>query len=146
MMRLYFAYGSNMHRARLEERVGPVAESLGHAVLEGYVHSFSHKGRDGSGKGNIEVATGELVRGVLYRMTTDQVALLDPYEGGYDMAEVQVDSADGKHRFEAYTYIAIKDAEGLLPREFYVAHYLRGMQENGFPQSYIDRICRQAKS
>ncbi len=135
-----------MHRARLEERVGPIVESLGHVVLHGFLHSFSHKGRDGSGKGNIEEAEGELVRGVLYRMTPAQVALLDPFEGGYTATEVQVESADGKHRFEAYTYIAVKDAEGLLPQEFYVAHYLSGMQENGFPQTYIDRICRQAKS
>lgn len=143
-MRLYFAFGSNMSRQRLVERVGKV-ESLGHTTLAGHIHSFSHQGSDGSGKGNIEPAPGALVRGVLYRMQHPQVELLHPYEGGYEMIDVRVRSACGIQEYRAYTYMAPKDADWLLPRDFYVEHYLRGMEENRFPQSYVDFICEQAR-
>ncbi len=133
-----------MDRDRLEERVGTVVEDLGHAILDGYSHSFSHRGRDGSGKGNIEPHDGDRVRGVLYRLTQEQAELLDPYEGGYDMLQVSVTSPVTKQDWLAYTYMAPKDTDELLPRDFYLEHYLRGMQANRFPQSYIDSIRRQA--
>jgi gamma-glutamylcyclotransferase len=144
-MRLYLAYGSNMHRDRLEERVGRVEEMLGQVLLHGYSHSFSHQGLDGSGKGNIEPWEDGLVRGVLYRFTQRQTELLHPYEGGYDMLEATVTSPSGEHDWDAYTYMAPKDVVEVLPRDFYLEHYLRGMQANGFPQSYIDSILGQAK-
>ncbi len=143
-MCLYLAYGSNMDRVRLEERVGPVAETFGHVLLHAHTHSFSHRGRDGSGKGNIEPHGTELVRGVLYRLSIGQTELLAPYEGGYEKLDVQVKSPSGEHAWEAYTYMATKDTGELLPRDFYLEHYLRGMQANRFPQSYIDFIYRQA--
>ena len=133
-----------MSQRRLSERVG-VVESLGHAILSAYVHSFSHQGRDGSGKGNIEPRDGAEVSGVLYRLSQSQVELLHPYEGGYEMVDVQVKSTNGSHRWQAYTYIAPKDADWLLPHDFYLEHYLYGMQENRFPQSYIDLILEQAR-
>lgn len=143
-MRLYFAYGSNMDRVRLEERVGRVEETLGHVLLPGHAHSFSHRGRDGSAKGNIEPLGDGLVRGVLYRLMQGQTELLHPYEGGYDVLRVQVKSPSSVQEWQAYTYMASKDAGELLPEEFYLEHYLRGMRANDFPQSYIDFICRQA--
>ncbi|MCP4446687.1 MAG: gamma-glutamylcyclotransferase [Myxococcales bacterium] len=143
-MRLYFAFGSNMSRRRLEGRVGSV-ESEGHTLLASHVHSFSHLGRDGSGKGNIEPAVGHQVEGVLYRLQAGQVDLLQQFEGGYSMIDVQVSSPCGEQCWQAYTYMAPKDADWLLPQDFYLEHYLHGMQENRFPQSYIDLITEQAR-
>jgi len=142
-MRFYFAYGSNMSRERLEERTG-IAECIGHTLLDDYVHSFSHRGADGTAKGNIEPASGHLVRGVLYRLHRKQIELLQPYEGGYEALDVKVVSPGGGEVWDAYTYMAPKDADGLLPREFYVAHYQRGMEQHQFPLDYIERILRQA--
>ena len=133
-----------MDRDRLEERVGTVVEELGHTILNGYSHSFSHRGSDGSGKGNIEPQDGDLVRGVLYGITQEQTELLTPFEGGYEMVQVSVTSPTVKQDWQAYTYMAPKDSDELLPRDFYLEHYLRGMQANRFPQSYIDSIRRQA--
>jgi hypothetical protein len=133
-----------MSRARLEERTGQV-ESLGHAVLDAHAHSFSHRGRDGSGKGNIEPAPGQRVMGVVYRLGLEQVDLLHRYEGGYEIVDVRVSAMSGQQHWQAYTYMAPKDDDGLLPLEFYLAHYLQGMQENQFPESYIEFIRRQAR-
>ena len=133
-----------MSRARLEERVGTVAEVLGHALLAAHAHSFSHRGSDGSGKGNIEPADNGLVRGVVYSLTKQQSERLHSYEGGYEILQIRVNSSCGERAWETYTYMASKDAGELLPLDFYLAHYLRGMQENRFPQSYIDFIYQQA--
>lgn len=132
-----------MSQERLQERTGAV-EHIGQAVLDAHLHSFSHRGRDGTGKGNIEPAPGAAVRGVLYRLRLDQVELLHPYEGGYDMIDIEVSCHTGQQSWSAYTYMAPKDGDDLLPQDFYIEHYLRGMQENRFPQSYIDLIFRQA--
>ena len=61
----YFAYGSNMSRARLQERV-PEARSLGRAQLPGFGLRWNKPGRDDSGKANIVPAEAEIVWGVLY--------------------------------------------------------------------------------
>lgn len=132
-----------MSRMRLEERTG-VVESLGPVVLENHAHDFSHHGRDGTAKGNIEVALGELVRGVLYRLRLKQVELLHPFEGGYNQIDVQVRTSCGAQEWRAYTYMAPKDADDLLPQDSYLEHYLRGMKENQFPLSYVEFIRRQA--
>ncbi len=132
-----------MSRTRLEERTG-VVESLGPVVLDDHAHDFSHHGQDGTAKGNIEAALGESVRGVLYRLRAPQVDLLHPFEGGYDKIDVRVRTTCGAQQWHAYSYMAPKDADGLLPHDSYLEHYLRGMQENQFPQSYVEFIRRQA--
>ena len=46
---LYFAYGSNLHPARLAART-PSCHALGRAVLARHVLRFHKRGRDGSAK------------------------------------------------------------------------------------------------
>lgn len=75
---LYFAYGSNMLLARIEERLGTV-ERVGVYKLVGWRLDFSAGWFQGVG--NLRQSIGSVVEGVLYRLTPDQIRRLDGYEG-----------------------------------------------------------------
>lgn len=73
-MTLYFAYGSNMHRAAMQARC-PAARAVGPARLDG--HAF-FIGVDGWG--SVRRASGKTVHGVLWRLTPRDMAALHAYE------------------------------------------------------------------
>lgn len=134
-----------MSRARLEERTGEVVHH-GHALLRGYTHNFDHRGKDGTGKGNIEETTGSLVRGVLYQLNGEQQALLEPFESGYQCRMVHIEVAASGKSLSAYTYVSETKVAGLFPIAQYLQHYMQGMEENGFPLTYIEVIRKQAQA
>ena len=82
-MTLYFAYGSNMNRAAMARRC-PAARAVGTAILEG--HRF-FVGIDGWG--SVKPSAGGTVHGVLWRLTSRDIAALHAYEllhqGLYDV-------------------------------------------------------------
>lgn len=133
-----------MSRSRLQARTGGVVHH-GRALLEDFVHCFNHRGKDGTAKGNIKEAMGSIVHGVVYELSDEQVLLLEPYEGGYEVLPVQIELVVARQRISAYTYISERSTEGLQPLVSYVEHYMSGMVENEFPQAYVKSIRRQAK-
>lgn len=133
----YFAYGSNMRRARLEARVGDVIDR-GWVTLHHYRHSFQKLGSDGTAKGTIVTATEQKVHGVLYEIDDGQVGVLTECEGGYRRIDVDLDGA------AAITFEALRLVEGLQPTDDYLEHYFAGMTEHGLPVDYIEIIRRQS--
>ncbi|RDV05469.1 gamma-glutamylcyclotransferase family protein [Undibacter mobilis] len=73
-MTLYFAYGSNMHRAAMMARC-PGARALGPARLDGCEFFI---GLDGWA--SVRRAPGKTVHGVLWRLTPRDMAALHAYE------------------------------------------------------------------
>ena len=136
----YFAYGSNMSRARLEARVGSVVV-LGRGRLEAYRHRFSKHGRDGTAKGNIERAPGAEVWGVIYDLDEGQHETLIHYESGYRQTWLEVRNDHGDliriTSFEAHRIVS-----GLCPTAEYLAHYVTGMREHDLPRHYRAEILR----
>jgi cation transport regulator ChaC len=141
----YFAYGSNMSRLRLQARTGAVVHH-GRALLQGYRHHFTHRGRDGTGKGNIGRSVGHAVHGVLYELSDHQVRQLASYEGGYEVREVELDLVRPGWRVTAYTYVSEIRTHGLRPLPSYLEHYFSGIAENEIPRAYSEIIRRQANS
>jgi hypothetical protein len=139
---IYFAYGSNMWRRRLEDRIGAV-DTLGHATLHGYVHAFAKLGVDGTGKGTIIPAPAGRVEGVAYRIDDAQLARLREFEPGYRAIDVRVTTALGS--LAALTFQAIQLFPDLRPTPGYVGHYLAGMTEHAFPRAYVDSILDAAR-
>ncbi len=138
MIRFYFAYGSNMKRARLEERVGTVTDH-GMATLKDYRIAFNKKSRnDGTGKANILPAEREDVLGVLFEMSENQIKTLDKHEGGYLKVHKAVEF--GGEIIEAQTYVASENMinDSLLPDTEYLGLLIAGAKEHGFPQEYQD--------
>lgn len=134
---LYFAYGSNMHRKRLVERVGAVRDH-GHALLGRYRHEFAKRGQDGTGKGTLRRDNCAVVHGVVYSLSDSQFLLLAKIEGGYAAGPVELPGT------RAQTFFAERPASGLAPTREYLAHYVAGMKEHGFPEEYVRFILEQA--
>lgn len=132
-MPLYFAYGSNMSRARLEARLGAVGD-LGWATLREHEHSFDKRGHDGSGKGHIARVAGSVVHGVLYELTLGQMVMLDRFEYGYRRGPIAATGNRARCVFTTvHTYYPLARVPRLVPTLEYLGHYLRGIAEHGLP-------------
>ena len=112
-MTLYFAYGSNMDRSAMRYRC-PGARAMGPAVLDD--HRF-FVGIDGWG--SVSASRGEVVHGVLWRLTPRDIAALHAYEllhrGLYDVRYLPVrHKAPGAtaRKHEARRYHAASAATG----------------------------------
>lgn len=138
---LYFGYGSNMPKARIEARLGHV-ERLGAAWLPGWRLAFHKRGADGSGKCDA-VPThhpGDRLWGALDRLTEDQMEGLDRIEQGYDRRTVEVRFEEGSRT--AGLYVAREDRidPELRPWRWYKELVLAGAREIGLPADYTASI------
>ena len=140
---LYFAYGSNMHTRRLQQRT-PSACKAGTGFVTGRRLAFHKVSHDGSGKCDIEATTSatEKVYGVLFTIARSEKAALDRVEGlgiGYDEAIFTVHKTDGTE-VKALAYIATATDPAMRPYEWYKALVVAGAIEHGLPQEHIERI------
>jgi len=162
----YFAYGSNLHPARLADRV-PSACLLTTASCPGRRLAWHKLGRDGSGKcdapivaaapglcGAESAATGphgvgDLARiyGAVYRLSPADLSRLDIIEGcgsGYRRITLEVETDGGL--LEVTTYVALRshiDA-ALRPFHWYKQLVLEGARFHGFPAGYVQQIAATA--
>lgn len=105
---LYFAYGSNMSVARLENRVSSV-QVITIARLDNHQLRFHKRSRDGSGKCNAKCVgdAADTVYGVLFEMTVSKKRLLDENEGlgnGYGQKDISVIASNGETLTAQYYY------------------------------------------
>ena len=140
---LYFGYGSNMPKAIIEGRVGP-CERIGVAYITGFTLRFHKESAiDHSGKCDA-YRTGDpedMIWGSLDRLTADQIARLDAFEGpGY--CRKTVSATLGDRAVKAHLYIAKPEAvnPGLPPLASYKRCVLAGARELNLPKEYIDAI------
>jgi gamma-glutamylcyclotransferase (GGCT)/AIG2-like uncharacterized protein YtfP len=128
---LYFAYGSNMSQERLEQRIGPVKKT-GTVAVHYYRLSFNC-GMPERRFINI-VNTGlwqDVVEGVLYELTPEQLQRLNTFEGYPGCYQkLVIETTAG----EAYTYICLnpqyKPHPTVAPSEEYITHIMQGCKEN----------------
>ena len=136
--RLYFAYGSNMHPGRMRSRLA-ASVPRGVACLANYRLAFHKRGRDGSGKGDIIVAAGAEVWGVVYELEAEHVAVLDRIEGvDYTRETLQVRRHSDGNELSALVYRARAGAivAGLQPFNWYLDFLLHGAAHHGLPEHY----------
>jgi len=118
----YFAYGSNMDEKQMNNRC-PESSLVGIATLEGYRLGFTRyaQSRNG-GVADIVSAPDSSVWGLVYRLTRQDLDLLDSFEGkgkAYDRMTVQVRFIDGR-MVEAETYFVIDKQSNFKPGEEYL--------------------------
>lgn len=138
--RAYFAYGSNLHPARMAARLAR-PRLIGTAVLAAHALRFDKRGRDGSGKCTIEPATDACVHGAVYHLTADDEQRLDIIEGvggGYDVQYVTL-ARHGTVR----TYVANAAARcpGLPVFDWYLGLVVAGARHLGLPAPYLARLA-----
>lgn len=131
-MMLYFAYGSNMHRA-LMCRHAPAAQPLGVAELAGHAFIIT-----ADGYASVGPRPGHTVYGVLWRITPRDRTTLDGWEniaaGLYRAATLPVRHA-GRKRL-ALIYIARHRRIG-QPKPGYMELVIAAAQAWMLPHAYI---------
>lgn len=133
----YFAYGSNMPRKRIEDRVGTVTD-LGVGVLDKNTIKFNKLSSiDGSGKTNIVTDENSRVLGVVYELASEQLKLLDESELGYDRVSLPVELKGKQLDMEVYIAQARRVRDNLLPTREYLEYLIQGAKEHDFPPDYI---------
>lgn len=142
---LYFAYGSNLHPIRLEDRLGKV-NFRGVGKLS-YTEIHFHKiGSDGSGKATIKSSDeySNYVLGAVYELSKKQEKLLDKFESlgaGYNKMEVAVEF-DNNEKFSCFTYEGAREYVDYssLPFHWYKQLVVQGCRFLDFPSDYIESI------
>jgi cation transport regulator ChaC len=140
-MILYFAYGSNMNRPAMMRRC-PGARAIGPATLEGYRFFVGL-----AGWGSVAPSAGEVVHGVLWRLTPRDIAALHAYEllhqGLYDVRLLPV-RTEGR-RVRAMIYLLRRRAFGRA-RPGYVEMITAAARGWKLPEPYIRSVERWSAS
>lgn len=138
----YFAYGSNLHPARLQARV-PSAEFVEVAVLPDQALRFCKRSVDGSAKCTLAPALGSRTLGAVYRLAAEEKELLDRVEGidqGYDLGWQGLPLSDSVVRTFYYFAMPGYLDETLQPYHWYKNLVLAGARYHGFPDAYVAGI------
>jgi len=124
----YFAYGSNMLRSRIEERIGKV-RFIGVDSITEWKLSFS-SGYSSSTL-NIEYSKPDYVQGVVYEITLGQLKKLDYFEGCPLLYQRFLDESALGNR--VWIYIDPNKRNTSRPLTSYVDLIQEGIKEN-FPE------------
>lgn len=141
----YFAYGSNMSRAQIAQRLGANTvqeERVGR--LDNHELVFAKQVRGGSASASIQTSSGNTVFGVLYRLPESALKILDRFEGvpmHYRRIESRVSLLEGEgQKVDASVYIAAKPKKGLKPDRLYLQKLIDGATEHNLPADYIEKL------
>jgi gamma-glutamylcyclotransferase (GGCT)/AIG2-like uncharacterized protein YtfP len=136
-MTMYFAYGSNMNRTLMCGHC-PRATSIGKAELVGWRFVITT-----DGYASIAPAPGQVVHGVLWRLTPRDLNSLNAYEsidsGLYRTRTLAV-RVDGR-RVAAMVYIARSRPPG-QPKPGYLDLVLEAARDWQLPQDYVRALAR----
>ncbi|MFA6265824.1 MAG: gamma-glutamylcyclotransferase family protein [Pseudolabrys sp.] len=136
-MTLYFAYGSNMHRAAMQARC-PAAHAIGAARLDGFEFLI---GVDGWA--SVRRAPGQSVHGVLWRLTPRDMAALHSYEllhkGIYTIRYLPV--RVGARTALAMVYLLRRTVPG-RPKPGYAEMCAAAARSWGLPERHVRVIAR----
>ena len=118
---LYFAYGSNLDPEQMRRRC-PSTEAVGPARLPEHRLFFAGASRNwnGGGTATLEPDPTVHVPGFLYRISGDDLADLDRYEGSYRRERLAVHVPRGDESL-AWVYIRKNDTPIRAPSRRYLA-------------------------
>lgn len=142
----YFAYGSNTDPDRFMTRVG-AWRSRRRARLSGHKLRFARMVRsEGGGGAVVDARPGHYVDGVLFEITTEQLAAMDreEFDPMRDVAATgkrirrTVETVEGPLEAELYT---VDDDGGFAePSDTYLGHILRGLVAAGYDEATLARV------
>jgi len=133
---LNFAYGINITDGMLWRC--PNAIDLGSSVLEEFRWLTNSRG-----VASVVRDPGTETHGVLWALTSRDLAVLDRFEGiatnFYRRRTAQVRRVDDGRLYEAWVYEATDPTPG-PPAQVYLASIIEAARERGFPASYIAEL------
>jgi gamma-glutamylcyclotransferase (GGCT)/AIG2-like uncharacterized protein YtfP len=139
-----FAYGGNMNPRVLSHRRGIVPRESAAGRLRGYRLVFNTPGVPlvEPAFANVETAAGSEVHGVLHRLTFDQMARLDLFEGGgkaYRHLNLEVQAYDGR-TILARVYLAIRVTREKKPSCRYLNILREGARHHRLHPDYLTML------
>jgi len=139
----YFAYGSNLALARLQQRV-PSAQFLGRFSLNEHQLRFHMQSQDGSGKCDAYFTQNpeHFVIGAVFKIKPTEKPSLDKAESlgvGYSQKQVNVTNRYGQE-LQAFTYNALTISGGIKPYSWYLNHVIIGAEEIEAPLDYLKQL------
>jgi gamma-glutamylcyclotransferase (GGCT)/AIG2-like uncharacterized protein YtfP len=137
----YFAYGLNMSVALMGRRC-PGAAPIGPARLDGWRFIVMR-----GGYASIVPVPGDVVHGVLWRITSRDLAALNAFEnidGGLYVRRI-LPVRLGARRAPALTYLSRERREG-RPRPGYQAIVVAAARQWSLPEPYVSGLARWAPS
>ena len=149
----YFAYGSNLKKERLQEKIEEKKKERNKpyliafhtyykGFLKGYEFVFNKKSIDGTSKANIRKSGDKSkVWGVCFEMDNEAFELLKEFENGYETQEVQI-------RTDFYVIIAetfiSNNVSDIPPDKNYIKKIIDGAKEMALPEEYISYIIEKS--
>lgn len=143
----YFAYGSNLDRNQMEERVGSWGRCQ-KALLRGWKLTFnvSSSGWGGKAANIIQTSdTKDIVYGVVYQLTEAQLDKLTRIEGPRPV-DLEVESAGNK--ITARVCVFNSRAPPGQPTKEYLDEVVSGLQQHGYGKNVTDcikQLTRESK-
>ena len=140
----YFAYGSNLHPVRLQDRV-PSAKLICTVQLKNHILKFNKKSHDGSAKCNL-VNTGktsDFIHGAIYQLSAEHKEILDKFEGkGFGYIDKQIELKFEHKKYNCFSYFAQQEyiVDDLRPYHWYKQLVTLGASFLKFPASYTSSI------
>lgn len=136
MMRLYFAYGSNMDSAQMEVRC-PTAQLLGPAVLAQSAFFIN-----ANGVASVRPDAAKRVHGLVWRLEAEDERALDRYEGvSHRLYEKRVVPVTFRgESLQALIYVASETSPG-VPRAGYLEQVVTAMKASAFPEEYLEEVA-----
>jgi len=136
----YFAYGSNLDPVQMADRC-PSSKAVEKACLEGYRFCFPQEStRWSGGVAGIRASNGDVVWGVVYELSDDDLLTLDGFEGvseGRYLRDRLAVSIDGES-VDVEVYIAsLETNDTFSPSPTYLEALLRGARHHGLPADYL---------
>ena len=136
---LYFAYGSNMHPGKMQERC-PGCSFIAAAKFLDHRLAFSRLSATwrGGGVANIQPAAGSVVHGVIWDITEIHRDSLDVYEGyptAYTRKDVVVETFHGR-TVTAFAYFARPVGE-YQPSRRYLQQIIEGARAHHLSPEYV---------
>ena len=140
-MTLHFSYGSNMSRALMHERC-PGASALGVATLAGWRFVINP-----DGVGSIAPCQGNLLHGVLWRVSPRNLVAINAYESVDTQLYLRrrVPVRLGNRTMSALVFIARRRGKG-RPRPGYITLVVQAARDWRLPGAYVDSLQRWSPS
>ena len=143
---LYYAYGSNLNFNQMKQRC-PSAIFAAIARLPGYRLTFPRMADSwGGGVAGIELDSTSSILGAIYKLSFDDLLILDKYEGVSNRDYIRVSLIvylQNSSSQEVWSYLANPEKDNpFRPSRLYMETIIAGAKYHCLPHEYIEHLKR----
>ncbi len=145
----YFSYGWSMEKGLMKRCIGGWAEER-RAELRGYRLVFNaYSGSWRGGVANLAEDEEGRVKGVVYRIREEQLAMIDRFEGvPSTSARMSVEvEVEGIGVVRAFTHIPLNvRSRWVKPSKEYLSAMLKGLKQHGYGEDVVSQVRKAAET